>query len=209
LFIQISPSYKLLHLFNTFLQIGKTFFTSRPYYICKFGEITKKMQQRKEDEKMKKRKKYIIIGAVILSLGIIASLGFTEACGPHGPWGKGFHSRFHSQDVADFILWKMDRHVKDLNLDESQKQEYEKIKEQVKVNITEAMERRKEFHRIAHEEINKDNPDLNVVANLARERLQKMPDRIGKNLDLFMDFYNRVLTEEQRAKVIETIRNRI
>lgn len=158
---------------------------------------------------MKKRKKYIIIGAVILFLGIIASFGFTSACGPHGPWSKGFHSRFHSQDVADFILWKMDRHVKDLNLDDSQTQEYEKIKDQVKVNITEALERRKEFHRIMHEEINKESPDLNVVANLARERLQKMPDIVGKNLDLFMDFYNRVLTDEQRAKVIETIRDRI
>jgi hypothetical protein len=59
-----------------------------------------------------------------------------------------------------------------------------------------------------HEEINKENPDLNNVANLARERLQKMPDIIGKNLDLFMDFYNRVLTEEQRGKVIEMIRSR-
>ena len=35
-----------------------------------------------------------------------------------------------------------------------------------------------------------------------------MPEIIGKNLDLFMDFYNRVLTEEQRTKVIEMIRAR-
>jgi len=157
---------------------------------------------------MKKRKKYVVIGAVVLFLGIIASLGFTGACGPHGLWGKGFHSRFHSQDVADFILWKMDRHVKDLNFDDSQRQEYEKIKEQVKRNITEAMERRKEFHRFMHEEVNKENPDLNAVANFVKERLQKMPDMIGKHLDLFMDFYNRVLNDEQRAMVVEMIRNR-
>ena len=157
---------------------------------------------------MKKRKKYFIIGAVIVSLGILASLGFTAACGPHGSWGKGFHSMFHSEDIADFISWKMDRHVKDLNLNETQSQEYEKIKDQVKASITEAIERRREFHRIMHEEINKENPDLNNVANLAKERLQKMPDIIGKNLDLFMDFYNQVLTDEQRVKVIEMIRDR-
>ena len=157
---------------------------------------------------MKKRKKYFIIGAVIVSLGILASLGFSAACGPHGSWGKGFHSRFHSEDIADFISWKMDRHVKELSLNDTQKQEYEQIKEQVKVSITEAIERRREFHRMAHEEINKENPDLNNVANVAKERLQKMPDIIGKNLDLFMDFYNRVLTDEQRAKVIEMIRDR-
>ena len=157
---------------------------------------------------MKKRKKYFIIGAVILSIGILASLGFTAACGPHGSWGKGFHSRFHSEDIADFISWKMDRHVKDLTLDDSQRQEYEKIKDQVKASVAEAIERRREFHRMMHEGINKENPDLNNVASLARERLQKMPEIIGKNLDLFMDFYNRVLTDEQRAKVIEMLRER-
>jgi Spy/CpxP family protein refolding chaperone len=170
--------------------------------------LARKIDHRKEDKKMTKRKKYFIIGAVILSIGILASLGFTAACGPHGSWGKGFHSRFHSEDIADFISWKIDRHVKDLNLDDTQKQEYEKIKDQVKGSMTEAIERRREFHGMMHEEINKENPDLNNVANLARERLQKMPDIIGKNLDLFMDFYNRVLTDEQRAKVIEMIRER-
>jgi len=83
------------------------------------------------------------------------------------------------------------------------------MKEQIRLSITEAMERRKEFHRIMYEEINKENADLNAVANLARDRLQNMPDIIGKNLDLFMDFYNRVLNSEQRAEVIRIIRERI
>ena len=157
---------------------------------------------------MKKRKNFLIIGAVILSIGILASLGFTAACGPHGHWHRGFHSEFHSEDVADFVLWKMDKHVKELNLDDTQRQEYNRIKEQVKVSITEAIERRREFHRMMHEEINKENPNLNNVANLAKERLQKMPEIIGKNLDFFMDFYNRVLTDEQRTKMIEMIRSR-
>ncbi|KPK22368.1 MAG: hypothetical protein AMK69_19990 [Nitrospira bacterium SG8_3] len=157
---------------------------------------------------MKKRKKYVIVGTVILSLLVLTGLGFTAACGPHGRWHKGYHHGFHSEDVADFILWKMDKHVKELNLNDTQNQEYEQIKEQVKVSIKDAIERRREFHRMMHEEINKEYPNLNNVANLARERLQKMPDIIGKNLDLFMDFYNRVLTDEQRTKVIEMIRSR-
>jgi Spy/CpxP family protein refolding chaperone len=157
---------------------------------------------------MKNRKNFFIIGAVILSIGILASLGFTAACGPRGHWHRGFHYEFHSEDVADFVLWKMDKHVKELDLDDTQKQEYNRIKEQVKVSISEAIERRRDFHRMMHEEINKENPNLDNVANLARERLQKMPDIIGKNLDLFMDFYNRVLTDEQRAKIIQMIRSR-
>jgi Spy/CpxP family protein refolding chaperone len=157
---------------------------------------------------MKKRKKYVIVGIVILSLLFITGLGFTAACGPQGRWHKGYHHGFHSEDVADFILWKMDKHVKELNLNDTQGQQYDELKEQVKASIKEAIERRRAFHRMMYEEINRDNPDLNNVANLARERLQKTPDIIGKNLDLFMDFYNRILTDEQRTKVIEMIRSR-
>jgi hypothetical protein len=201
--------YRLLHPFNTFLQIGKTLFTSKPYNICNFSEITKKINHRKGDKDMKKRKKYFIIGAVILSLVIITSLGFTGAWGPHGRWHRGYHHGFHSDDVVDFIMWKMDKHVKDLNLDDTQRHEYENLKGHVKGSITEAIERRREFFRIMHEEINNQNPELNNVANLVKERLQKMPDIIGKNLDLFMDFYNRVLTDEQKAQLIEMFRSRM
>lgn len=45
--MDISSFYRLLHLFNTFLQIGKTFFTGEPYYIHKFSEATKKIHQGK------------------------------------------------------------------------------------------------------------------------------------------------------------------
>ena len=157
---------------------------------------------------MTKRKKYILIGIVILSVAMLAGLGITAACCPHGHWHKGPHARFHSEDVADFVSWKMDRHVKDLNLDDSQSQEYEWLKGQIQESITEAMERRKDFHRVMHEEISRENPDLNAVAILAKDRLEKMPHMIGKNLDLLMDFYNRVLTDEQRAVVMEMIRDR-
>jgi len=81
--MNISSFYRLLHLFNTFLQIGKTFFTGEPFYIHKFREVTKKINHVKEDQKMKNRKKYFIIGAVILFFGVLAGLGVTGASGPH------------------------------------------------------------------------------------------------------------------------------
>jgi hypothetical protein len=166
------------------------------------------MKHRKEDKKMKKRKKYIIIGAVILFIGILAVLGVNAACGPHGHWDKGFHPRFHCKDVTDFVLWKMDRHVKDLNLNEEQKQEYDRVRGQIKANIMEAMEKRREFHGIVETELSKENPDLKSLADLVKKRLDKMPGLIGKPLDLFLEFYN-ILDENQKAKVIERLRWRI
>jgi hypothetical protein len=157
---------------------------------------------------MKIRKKYLIIGGVILLVGLLAGLGVTVASGPHSTWGCGFHSRFHSEDIADFISWKMDKRVEELNLNEGQMQEYEKIKGEVMVNITEAVEEKKEIHRIIHEEMSKDKPDMNAIANLVKERIKNMPDLIGKNLDLFLKFYG-TLDEDQKARLIEKFRLRM
>jgi Spy/CpxP family protein refolding chaperone len=174
----------------------------------KISEVASKTHHRREGETMTKRKKYLVIGVVILAIAVFAGLGITAACGPHSHWHKRCHAGFHGEEVADFISWKMDRHVEALNLDDSQRQAYEDLKEQFRASIRDAMERRKDFHRIMHEEIYRDNPDLNAMANLARDRLENIPNMIGKNLDLLMDFYNRVLTDEQRLQLMDMIRER-
>ncbi len=157
---------------------------------------------------MKKRKKCIVIGTVILVLLVLMGMGVTAAFGPHGRWHKGHHHGFHSDDVADFILWKMDRHVKELNLNEAQMQQYEEIKDQVKANITAAMERRREFHGMVHNEMIKENPDLNALTVEVKKRLETIPEVSGENIDLFLMLYN-VLNPEQKAQLIEMFRYRM
>jgi len=92
------------------------------------------------------RRKKIIIGALILTLAVVVGIGATMAYGPRGSWARGFppgfhgmgcHPGNHGHDIADFIMWKMDRHVKDLNLNQAQKNEYEKIKEEIKPSMEE------------------------------------------------------------------------
>ena len=165
---------------------------------------------------MSKRKK-IIIGALILTLAVVIGIGATTACGPKGSWARGFppgfhgmgcHSGPHGEDIADFILWKMDRHVKELNLSDDQKKAYEKSKEEIRAGIAEAIERKKDFHRIVHEEMDKENPDINALAGLMKERAQNIPDMVSKPIDLFMNFYT-LLDESQKAKLIEMFRARM
>src|SRR5512147_3057101 len=100
---------------------------------------------------MSKRKR-MIIGALILTLAVAVGIGATTVCGPKGSWARGFGPGFHGmgchpgpqgEDIADFILWKIDRHVKELNLNDAQKREYEKSKEQIRAGIAEAIERKK------------------------------------------------------------------
>ena len=165
---------------------------------------------------MSTRKK-VVIGALILSLAVVVGIGATMAYGPKGSWARGFpsgshgmgcHPGPHGGDIADFILWKMDRHVKALNLNDAQKKEYEKSKEEIRAGIAEAVERKKDFHRIVHEEMDKENPDLNALAGLMKERAQNIPDMVSKPIDLFVNFYN-LLDENQKTRVIEMFRARM
>jgi hypothetical protein len=163
------------------------------------------------------RRKKIIMGALTLTLAIVVGIGATIACGPKGSWARGFPPGFHGmgchpgphgEDIADFIMWKMDRHVKELNLNDVQKKEYEKSKEEIRAGIAEAIERKKDFHRIVHEEMDKENPDINALAGLMKERAQNIPDMVSKPIDLFVNFYN-YLDDSQKAKVIEMFRARM
>jgi hypothetical protein len=120
----------------------------------------------------------------------------------------GCHPGTHGEDIAEFILWKMDRHVKELNLTDTQKKEYAKSKEEIRAGITEAIERKKDFHRIVHEEMAKENPDIDALAGLMKARSQNIPDMVSKPIDLFVNFYN-LLDENQKASVIEMLRARM
>jgi hypothetical protein len=56
--------------------------------------------------------------------------------------------------------------------------------------------------------MNKENPDMNALADLIKERAQHIPDMVSKPIDRFVDFYN-LLDEDQKARVIEMFRMRI
>ena len=163
------------------------------------------------------KKKKIIMGALILTLAIVVGIGATIAYGPKGSWARGFPPGFHGmgchpgphgEDIADFILWKMDRHVKELNLNNNQKKEYEKSKEEIRAGIAQAIERKKDFHRVVHQEMDKENPDINALAGLMKERAQNIPDMVSRPIDLFVNFYN-LLDKDQQAKVIKMFRARM
>lgn len=166
---------------------------------------------------MTKRSKVIIVGSVILSMAIIAGIGVTFGYGPGGSWGRGgcggfrgmgFHGQSHSADVAEFISWKMDRQVKELNLNEQQTQELSKIKEGVKTAIEEAIKERNAFHDMVHGEIAKSQPDVNMLAGFIKERVGEIPGMISQKIDLFLSFYN-MLDPNQKAQVIEMFRSRM
>jgi len=165
---------------------------------------------------MKRGKKYILVSAAIVALAILAGLGATLAYGPPGFCGRGFypgsqrsgfHSKHHGEEMSEFILWKMDRHMKALDLSQDQEGRYKEMREQIKNSLTGLMEERRSFHEVMREEMNKDKPDIEALANLIKERLENMQAQISGNLDLFVKFYG-LLDLDQKAQVIDMIRSR-
>ena len=166
---------------------------------------------------MKSRKKYFIIGAAILLIALLAGVSFIAACGPPGfgdmgPHrmfcGEGSHPRFFGKDFSQFILARIDSRVEDLDLSETQIEEYGGIRQKVKDKFVFAMEKRREFFRELHDEVNEDNPDMNALAGRIKLHLGKMEDFMSGNLDLLMEFYN-ILDEDQKARVIEKMREKM
>ncbi|MEA3436380.1 MAG: hypothetical protein U9R43_07920, partial [Thermodesulfobacteriota bacterium] len=126
-------------------------------------------------------------------------LGIVAACGVHGfrdmgPYpmfcGKGPHPKIFGKQFSEHVLSRMDSKVEDLNLSEKQKKEYEEIRLEVKEKITMAMEKRKENFVQLQNELNKDKPDINAMAEAAKNQFNKMPVFMADNLNLFIKFYN-------------------
>ena len=166
---------------------------------------------------MKSRKKYFIMGAMILFFFVVAGFGLIAASGPPGFFdrspcpmfhGKGFHPRFFGKDFSEHVLGRMDSRVEELDLSEIQTEQYEKIREKLKIRLTEAMENRREFFIQLHDEINKDNPNIDTLSDLINQHIRKMPDFMSENLNLFVEFYT-ILDENQKAKLLENARKKM
>lgn len=161
---------------------------------------------------MKTRNK-VFIGSVIGILVLIfAGYGLVSAYGPwSGPCG-GFYPRFHNgahhRDMADFIIWKMDKKAKELNLTAGQKAKYETIKENLKGHFSEFHTERQKIKDQFHQEINKDNPDIKMMIESAKVKVNEMSGFMDKNLGLLLDFYNS-LDNHQKRTVINEIRERM
>lgn len=153
---------------------------------------------------MKTTCKSLVVVALLLSFTLLAG------CGPHRyykerGWG---HPRFSGRDFPERMLKRMDRKAEELDLTEGQRETYEEIRAKIKANLIQAGEERENLFTQVREELDRENPDMNAVVGMVKGKLKDMPEHMGKALDLFLEFYN-VLDEDQKAKVLEVIREKV
>jgi hypothetical protein len=160
---------------------------------------------------MKIRKRVYIIGGSILLTILLTGFGLVAAL--ENSWGgfrhgKGFHRGFGHKDVGEFVLWRLDKQMKELNLTEGQQDKYNQIRSNVEKHLTEGMDDRKAMRETFHSEMSKDEPDMRLLVNMMKEKINEVSGLMGENLDLVVGFYES-LNVDQKNKILNEIRDRM
>ena len=157
---------------------------------------------------MKRKKKYVILGSVVAFLVLVTGFCIVGASGDYGFCGRGSHPPFFRKAFRERMLSHMDDKMEELNLTEVQEKKYVQLKKSFKSDFEEMRSGRSGFMNEMRAVIDQKNPDMQKVAGLVKTRLNRIPDRVGSHLDELVDFYN-ILNEEQKAKVLDRMRERM
>lgn len=166
---------------------------------------------------MKTRNKVFIGSGIGLLLLLLAGIGLVSA---YGPWGdscpnfgprfrdRGFFPGGHSKDRADFILWRMDKKAKELNLTSAQKAKYEVLKGNIMAHFSEHQQDHKKMKDRFRTEMGKDDPNMKHLSESLKTKVKEMSGFVNKNLDLLVEFYES-LDSNQKRLINDEIRERM
>jgi len=160
---------------------------------------------------MKTRRRFYFIGGSILLAMLITGFGLAAAL--ENSWGgfrhgKGFHRGFGHKDVGEFVLWRLDKQMKELNLTGGQQDKYNQIRSNIEKHLTEGMDDRKVMMDTFHGEMSKDDPDVKLLVDLMKKKIDEVSGIMGTNLDLVVGFY-KSLNVDQKNKILNEIRDRM
>jgi hypothetical protein len=156
---------------------------------------------------MGKRKKYFIVGGIVLLIVLFTGFGLVAARGPCRGFHRGFHPGFHDKDVSEFILWRLDKRVEGLNLSEAQKGKYEEMKGKLETRFKGQRDDRKRFMEELQMAMKNEDPDVKVLSESVKKRIERFSSFMEGNLDLFVEFYE-TLDKEQKEKIMAAIRGK-
>ena len=164
---------------------------------------------------MKIRKKHVVIGLVALL--VIIFMGFVlmaigearRGCNGHFPMrfhGGGHHFGHFDKDSPEHVLSFMDKRVQFLDLNEAQEKKYEEIRAKIKSRHHEHIEDRKVFAEQLRGEVQRENPDIDLIADLVKKRLHTLSSSMDEGLKYFVEFYKQ-LDDNQKKLLIERFRH--
>jgi hypothetical protein len=165
---------------------------------------------------MRTRNKVFIGSGIILLLTLIVGFGLVAGSSWGNPGGGGafpfpgraFHSAGHHKDIAEFIFWRMDKLAKALNLNAAQQSKFDGLKNNISSHFSKGFEERQQFRARLLEELNKESPDVQGLAETVKSRISDHSGFFTKNLDLLVEFYES-LDSGQKQVLNSEIRERM
>ena len=157
---------------------------------------------------MGKKKTYFVVAGIVLLTVLFTGCGLIGARGPCRGFHRGFHPEFHHKDVLEFILRRLDKGVEGLNLSEAQKGKYEEMKGKLETRFKEHRDDRKRWMEELQTAMKKEGPDVKVLSESLKKRIERFSGFMEGNLDLFVEFYE-TLDKEQKEKIMAKIRDRM
>ncbi len=146
-----------------------------------------------------KLKKILIIGCgLLLVCGLIVSCGCIR---PH-------HHRIHTRHFSRGFMIRIDNQVKRLNLTESQKGNYNEIRERMKADLAHDMKEMRKFPDEISVYLDLEDADINEIVDALKEDIAGKPNIRMKYLDYFVELYN-ILDERQKDLLIKDIKKEI
>jgi len=164
---------------------------------------------------MKIQKKHVVIGLIVLFITLFMGFGIMAigkvrgGCDRHFPTGfhgRGFHTRHLDKDSPERMLSFLDKRIEFLDLNETQDRKYKQIRSKIKDHFNKHMEDRKASEEQLQKEIHRENPDINLIADLIKKRIQGMSSSMEEGLKYFAEFYKQ-LDENQKKLIIERFRH--
>jgi hypothetical protein len=141
-----------------------------------------------------------LLFTLIVGYSLVIGSPWGDPGGKFGPpfAGQGFHSGFHQKEIAEFILWRMDKMAQKLNLTAEQKTKYEGLKSNITSRMSSGFEERRKMKARFLEEMNKENPDVQGLVESVKTRINDFSGFLSKNLDLIADFYDSLNVDQKR-----------
>lgn len=156
---------------------------------------------------MKSRKKYFIIGGVIAVI-VLTGMAFIGTHQDSFDCGIGYRHKHFGNDFQQHILSRLDKQAAELDLSEHQRQSYEAARQKILESLNACKQNRKQFFDEFNNELHREAPDLNRIADLVKRHLNEIPSIVAENLDQLIGFYEQ-LDVEQQQRILNRIRVRL
>jgi hypothetical protein len=150
------------------------------------------------------RKKTVLLSVALIGTLVIAGAGVVGCHRPPMLCGGGCHG----EGFTKHILEKVDSEVAELELTAAQQERYQEIRAQVESEVGDMAQHREAFFQEVKAEMDKESPDLNVLADLLKAHSRRFPERMTFFVDRFMDFYG-VLDKEQKGKIMARLKAKL